>query len=80
MRVYEELANFKERMLAEMESQIPDLPLVAASELRGLDVNIIKKQLERYLGRLSFWEKRVGDLDAEQQSPIREGVSAERSS
>jgi hypothetical protein len=71
IRVYEELAGFKEHMLADMEAELPELPAVAASEVRGLDITIIRQQLDRYLKRLDYWQRRLRELPAERQAVQR---------
>lgn len=60
--VYTELADFKVKMLADMVKHMPGMPPVAAAEIRGIDMAIIRRQLARYEGRLAFWQRRAGEV------------------
>jgi hypothetical protein len=75
--VYTELADFKMKMLADMVKHLPGMPPVAAAEIRGIDMAIIRRQLARYEGRLAFWERRAGETATRQARRAAE-MGAER--
>ncbi len=60
--VYGELIQFKYSLLAEMRKGLQALPAEAASEIRTVDMAIIRKQLERYEACRAFWGQRLENL------------------
>lgn len=60
--VYWEMIEFKQRLLAQMRKSLPQLPVEAATEIRTVDMAIIRKQLERYESCRAFWEQRHANL------------------
>jgi hypothetical protein len=62
IEVYAELGSFKDRMLSVMRQNLPNLPLVAAAEVRGVDMAVIRQQLARYQARLAFWKERAAEV------------------
>jgi hypothetical protein len=76
IRIYSELATFKERMLADMRQHLPDMPAVAAAEIRGIDMAVIRRQLARYEARLTFWKERVAEVAGARQKSSRNDVAA----
>ena len=60
--IYGELIRFKEQLLSQMRSALPGLPGDAASEVRSVDMAIVRQQMERYRSRQAFWEGRSKDL------------------
>ena len=66
--VYAELIEFKHSLLAQMRKGLPRLPLEAASEIRTVDMAIIRKQLERYEACRAFWAQRGENLARQQQA------------
>ncbi len=65
--VYSELTAYKERLLADMRGRLPAIELVAAAEIRGIDMAIIRRQLARYEERLAFWQARAAQVARERQ-------------
>jgi hypothetical protein len=64
--VYGELIEFKERVLSQMRSGLPSLAGDAASEVRSIDMAILRHQVERYRSRQVFWEERSKELVGKQ--------------
>lgn len=60
--VYSELIGFKQVLLAEMRKGLGKLPGEAATEIRTVDMAIIRRQLERYESCRAFWERRGENL------------------
>ena len=60
--VYGELIQFKYSLLAQMRRGLQALPAEAASEIRTVDMAIIRKQLERYEACRAFWGQRRENL------------------
>ncbi len=65
--VYAELTAYKERLLVEMHKRLPAMILVAAAEVRAIDMAIIRRQLARYEERLAFWQARAAQVARERQ-------------
>lgn len=64
---YTELTAYKDRLLADMHKRLPSMELVAAAEVRGIDIAIIRRQLARYEERLAFWQARAAQVGRERQ-------------
>jgi hypothetical protein len=60
--VYGELIEFKVSLLAQMRKGLHGLPAEAASEIRTIDMAIIRKQLERYEACRAYWGQRRENL------------------
>jgi len=69
--VYEELIDFKGRLLGEMGRNLPQLPQVAATEIKTVDMAITERQMNRYKHRLKFWQTRLSQLDGQRQTASR---------
>jgi hypothetical protein len=65
--VYGELIEFKVSLLAQMRKGLSLLPAEAASEIRTVDMAIIRKQLERYEACRAYWAQRRENLVRERQ-------------
>lgn len=60
--VYGELIQFKYSLLAQMRKGLQGLPVEAASEIRTVDMAIVRQQLERYEACRAFWGQRRENL------------------
>ena len=60
--VYGELIQFKYALLAQMRKGLQGLPAEAATEIRTVDMAIIRKQLERYEACRAYWGQRHENL------------------
>ncbi len=69
--VYSELTAYKERLLADLLGRLPAIELVAAAEIRGIDLAIIRRQLAHYEERLAFWLARAAQVARERQFTSR---------
>lgn len=65
--VYTELTAYKEQLLTDMRERLPTIELVAAAEIRGIDMAIIRRQLARYEERHAYWLARAAQLARERQ-------------
>jgi|GEM_PF-2796569 len=65
--IYAELIEFKHALLAQMRRGLRELPVEAATEIRTVDMAIIRKQLERYEACRAFWGQRRDNLALERQ-------------
>ena len=54
-----------------MGKALPSLPTMAASEVRSVDMAITRQQMERYIARRAYWEKRARDLVGERPKASR---------
>jgi hypothetical protein len=62
IKAYNELLDFKDRLLMDIESGIKSLSEPAGREIRDLDVTLIEIQRKRYRARLIYWEGRKTQL------------------
>lgn len=61
--VYDEMIEFKERLLDRVRSRLTALPVAARQDVIGNDIVLIEAQLLRYRGRLEYWNGRQWALE-----------------
>ena len=74
LTVYSELVAFKNKTLADMRSLLPNMTEDAASEVAGIDVELVERQKMRYRARLGFWEERAQEIAGIRPNPSKRGT------
>lgn len=69
LTVYGQLVAFKNKILTDMRGALPNLTEEAASEVAGIDVELVERQKKRYRARLGFWEERAREIAGIRPNP-----------
>ncbi|MBJ7609186.1 MAG: hypothetical protein JF887_07105 [Candidatus Dormibacteraeota bacterium] len=62
LRVYQELLDFKETLLRDMNAALSTMPEVARVEIETSDAVILEAEAQRFRQRLAWWEARCEAL------------------
>ncbi|MEO6797507.1 MAG: hypothetical protein ABI401_09305 [Candidatus Dormibacter sp.] len=71
LTVYSELVAFKSKILTDMRRTLPNMTEEAASEVAGIDVELVERQKTRYGARLGFWEQRAREIAGIRPNPSK---------
>jgi hypothetical protein len=64
IQVYQELVNFKERLIATaVESLHEAIDSEASREIASTDLVTLRAELQRFRARLDFWERKAAKLE-----------------
>ena len=66
MEVYSELVQFKEKVVATAHSSLDGVKPEVVKEAQGTDLALLAEERSRLRRRLSYWENRFTELQAQQ--------------
>jgi hypothetical protein len=67
--VYQELMAFKERILDQTREAARSVEQDASQEIVDTDLQTLESEHRRFTHRLTFWSRRVGELEQQRKKP-----------